>query len=271
MVLLSPKDKDQICPEELKGKGCRCYPAMSTHGYVKNQCRLSEESALEMAKSFIEGVELGYSVYTYSAPLLWSIGMENSDSLFTSGYGMEFEYEAGEVNEVADGYVFYFDAGVDQISFPIFGTQYTYLNFYEKKRRGEYGQYSLGATIKVYVTDKGVIGMWADNPVVITGISAEIELLPLEEVEGIMKNQITEHFGDFRFSYDDRGIRFNKMDLIYFRVRDRKDPRHYSYVPTWRLSWISLYESSDPYNVDICNQVLINAIDGSVIDFYDEV
>ncbi len=260
-VLLSLKDKDQVCPEEIRGKGCWYYSAMSTHKYVENQCALSEDSALEMARRFVEGLEIGYSIYTYSTPLLWNVR------------GMDPEDETWDVNEVADGYVFYFDAGMDQISFPIFGTQLKYPNFYEKKREEEYGRYSLAATLMVYVTDEGVIGMEADNPIEITRISGETELLPLNEVEGIMKKQITEHFGAFRFSYraDDRRVELNKMDLIYFRVRDRENPGHYSYVPAWRLSNISEYESSNPYHITICNQVLINAIDGSVIDFYDEV
>lgn len=262
-VSLSPKDMDQVCPEELKGKNCRYYQAISTHGYIENQCGLSEESALEMARRFVKGLEMGYSVYTYSVPLLWV------------GYGTEPENGTGDADEVADGYVFYFDAGMEQMSFTLFGTQYTYQNFFEKKREDEYGQYSLGATLKVYVTDKGVIGMDADNPIEITGISGETELLPLDAVEGIMKEQITEHFGSFRFIYtaNDRRVECNKMELIYFRVRDRENPGHYSYVPAWRLCNMPgyKYESSNPYNISIWNQVLINAIDGSVIDFYDEV
>ena len=245
-VVLSPKDMEQFCPEELRGEEGVHYVGSYTEATAKNQCGISEEQAFELAQRFVDRMDLGYPIFSRSSALLW--------------------YGSQTTEEIEDGYAFYYDAGIDQVSFPQFGSQNQYLN-YGNKKQGEKGQYFLDANLEIGVTDEGVVGMVARNPIEIIGISGETELLPLGEVEGIMKEQMTENFAAFRFNYGaDRKVVFNKMELIYFRIRDRKNPGHYSYIPTWRLSKML----DDSYGL-IENQVLINAIDGSVIDFYDEV
>ena len=256
-VRLHPKDISEVCPEEWKGKSMYYYNLPSIGTAVENQCKFSEEEAQKLAQRFVDELDMGYSVLGYSKPLFWE-EVKVSDEI---------------PNYMPNGYIFCYDAGIDGVSFTSFGTQGQYMN-YGKKKGVEGEWYQLDSTLEVYVTDKGVIEMDVINPVEITGISGETGLLPLREVEGIVKKQINEHFGTFRFDYpaDDRKVTFNKMELIYFRIRDRKNPGHYSYVPTWRLSEVTEYEYElRPLNFFIRNPVLINAIDGSVIDFYDEV
>jgi hypothetical protein len=56
------------------------------------------------------------------------------------------------------------------------------------------------------------------------------------------------------------------MELVYFRVQDQEEnSRKYSYVPAWRLS----KSPSDSGELGSC--IVINAIDGSVIDVEKEV
>lgn len=120
--------------------------------------------------------------------------------------------------------------------------------------------------------------MRAYNPIETLTISKGVDLLPLDAIKGIIMEQVSGQFERFRFKFTDGAEKFDrikqteyefvdlmdKMELIYFRVRNKADRGYYSYIPVWRLSGIH-YASGK-----IENQVLINAIDGSVIDFYDE-
>lgn len=174
------------------------------------------------------------------------------------------------MNYFSDGYIFYFDAGVDTVSFTQFGTQQTDRNFRKLKKESEEPQYFLKAQIEVYVNDKGVIGMRAYNPVETVSISEGVDLLSLDAVKGIIKDQVTNHYKDFRFKVgvSDSGkyVHFGRLELIYFRIRNKENAGNYSYIPVWRLS--GGYDSDYPKYLE--NPVLINAIDGSVIDFYEE-
>ncbi len=100
----------------------------------------------------------------------------------------------------------------------------------------------------------------------------DVSLLALEDIQNIIKEKVIKDFGSFRFIYtsEDRQVEFNKMELIYFRVKDEENEGSYSYVPTWRLGQIS--SGGDMGNKNsIYNCILVNAIDGSVINFYNEI
>ena len=230
-----------------------CYPYDTGLGAVNNKCEMTEEEARKLVDNFVKECGLDYKVYAYTVPLVW---------------GSNWEQAQDEKN--CDGYVFYYDVGVDDISFVTPGKAEQYQN-YQKKKESEPQRYSMNARMEVYVNDKGILYLNAQNPVEITGVSEDARFLALEDIQGVIKEEITEHFGDFRFHYssEDWLIKFNQMELIYFRVRDKENNGHYSYVPAWRLGYVLNFEESNMKSID--NAVLINAIDGSVIDFYDEV
>ncbi len=232
-------------------KSIPCHPYQG-YNIINNQCKLSEEEAREMADRFVEEMGADYSVYAYSVPLVWGA-----------------TYEAAQEAGKGDGYVFYYDAGIDDVSFVMPGIANNYQNYYEKKKETEPERYSMEARMAVYVNADGILYMNAQSPIEFTGVSEDVELLALDDIRGIIKEAVTDHFGDFRFIYTSRDwlVTFNEMELIYFRVRDKENEGHYSYVPTWRLGDVSEYGNTK----NIRNAVLINAIDGSVIDFYDEV
>ena len=256
-ILFQAKDLSQFSPNEIKaGEEFKLsYTAADENfGILENQCGLSEEDAKELADRFVDEAGLDYSVYAGSTQLCWWKGTYSSN-----GQNIGVDY-------IADGYVFRYDAGVDSISFTRCGTQEIYPEF-TKKKSGE-PQYLMKARMEVYVNANGVVGMKAQNPIEITGILPETELLPLEEIEGIAKEQLSGDVSRFRF-HSKKSVSFNEAALIYFRVRDKENAGYYSYVPAWRLAYVS-YHDLDDYATWINEQVLINAIDGSVIDFYDE-
>lgn len=250
-IQFTPKDVYQVCPEEfseIEGLFYTAYKGISAAS--SNACELSKEETQELAQSFVNGLGLDYFICTGSEDLFWSSGNEDY---------------------VANGYIFYWELGMDDVSFVTPGTQMAYGNYY-KRNDSEEAQLLLDSRLTIFVTAKGVIGAWINNPLEITGVSEGVALLPLDTVKEIMKDRTTEKIGAFRFDYaSERVVTFNEMELIYFRVKDKENPGHYSYVPTWRLSDVRIREVNPESVVSLWNPVLINAIDGSVIDFYDEV
>lgn len=259
------KDIYQVCPDEVKEVEGLYYENLRSIGMgMQNQCSLSEEEAEEVAQRFVDELKLDYSVYNRSEQLGWWTGKDWGDV---------------DVQYLLNGYIFYFDAGIDSMSFLQFGSQETDGYFREKKKKSEESQYSMRAQMEVYVNDKGVIRMRAYNPIETLTISEGVDLLPLDVVKEIIMEQVSGQFEKFRFKFTDGAAILDeikqmeyefvnltdKMELIYFRVRNKKNVGYYSYIPAWRLSGTH-YSSGK-----IENQILINAIDGSVIDFYDEV
>lgn len=256
-ITMSAKDLYEVCPEKFKQqKDLVCSPWVFGN-WVENHCRIPEEEARKEAELFAEKLGLDYSVASSTLPLVWGnppevISLTGAD-----------ESETWEVN----GYVFSFDLGVDDISFVDFGMEEDYADFWAKTERDEEIQYSLQARLQVYVTDQGVIQAEANNPVEITGISEDVELLPLDTVKGIMKKEVEEQSETFRLNTYTTEC-FDEMELIYFRVRDKENPGKFNYVPTWRLA--SVMKDAQQNLLSIRNPILINAIDGSIINFYDE-
>lgn len=246
------EDLYQVCPEKFKEQeDLTCSPWMRG-SWIDNQCEISEEEALKQAKKFAEQLGLDYPVYSYSRPLMWGTAPERVTE--------ESESDDWGIN----GYVFYFDLGVDEISFVSYGVEEEYWGFGWSE--SEEMQYSLQAQLQIYVTDQGVIRVIADNPMEITGVLEGVELLPLDTVKSIMKEAMNEQSEILLL--DDNRTNFNSMELIYFRVRDKENTGNYSYVPTWRLGYVT--KDTVLHETSVRNPVLINAIDGSLIDFHDE-
>ncbi len=242
-----------ICPKGLED--ATYYGGLPYGDAPENKCSLSEEEAQKLAREMVEKLGWEYPVLTYARPLIWG-----NDSLSANNYE---EWPA-------NGYVFTYDFGVDDVSFTNFGSDWEYANMSFTKKDEEL-QYSTAARIEVYVTDQGVIQMIVDSPVEATGITERVELLPLNTIKELMKEYLEKRYEEFRFTPMgvDGELIFTHMELIYFRVRDKKNPGHYSYVPAWRLS--EQIGAAELGNREIRNPVIVNAIDGSLIDICEEL
>lgn len=253
-IVCMVRDLKEVCPEKYKEQeNPVCSPWMRG-AWIDNQCEISEEEALEKATEFAEQLGLDYPVYSYSRPLLWGRPPEYvTEESATGDWGI-------------DGYVFYFDLGVDNLSFVGYGAEEDYWRFGTKKDQNVL--YSMNSQLQVYVTDQGVIRMVANNPMEITGVSDGVELLPLDTIKGIMQGTMNEKWDVL--SLDDEGYitTADSMELIYFRVSDKENPGKYSYVPAWRLGNVT--RDSALHQVTIRIPVLINAIDGSFINVDEE-
>lgn len=259
LISMTPKNIYEVCPEKFKDQEDIVYSEWQMGEWAQNHCGISEAEARKEAEVFAEKLGLDYPIASAAYPLVWG----ELPEVFSLD-GAEDESDSWEVN----GYVFSFDLGVDDISFVNFGMEESYFGFWGRTDREEEIQYSLQARLQIYVTDQGVIRAEINNPVEITGMQDDVELLPLDTIKGIMQKEVTEHPELFRFNTYQFSSSFNEMELIYFRVRDKEHPGKFNYVPTWRLAAVTRVENENLNS--ILNQVLINAIDGSVIDFFDE-
>ncbi len=247
----------EVCPEKMKEQEQLTVTPWTRGSWVENQCQISEEEARKEAEQFVDRLGLDYSVYSDTTPLMWGEPLNRAE--VAGGTQSDDLY--------VDGYVFAFDLGVDGISFVGYGMEEDYKDFSSNRDKADEKQYSMDSRLQVYVTDKGVIKVEADNPIEITGVKESVGLLSLDAVKGIMKEKTAEQDDSIHlFPLDQSG--FNEMELIYFRVRDRENPGKYSYVPTWRLAVVT--RDGLMNRLGIRNPVLVNAIDGSLIDFYDE-
>lgn len=266
-IWMCPLDSYAVCPEEMKHEEDLQYMPYDGPDIARreNLCKLSEEEAREKARQTIVKLGLEYPVFAYSMPLVWGSAQ---------AFGKHYDWGTKEEDDArrVDGYAFYFDAGIRDVSFTRFGTEeqyiYSYLYSQNQMEPGK-NSYSMNARVGVYVTDRGVIWMEAKNPIVTDEISEPVKLLPLETVKNIMEDAVTRNYDDFGFRNMGDYSTFDGMELIYLRLRDREHEGHYSYVPVWRLSDAHWDETGGADS--ILNEVLVNAVDGSIIHFMDEI
>lgn len=255
---LYPLDTKEVCPEIYDGRG---YVHFMPHRYMtvdkytrvaENECELSVEKAQEIAEEFFRDMEMEYPVLTTVRPLIWGDETLTADTIY------DFP---------ANGYVFTYDYGMEEVSF----TRFAYYASDTYMTADEEAHYSMQARVEVYVTDRGVICMYAGNPVETVNMSDKVELLPLQTIKEIMKEEIETGYEKFRFVHmmSLQELEFNRMELIYFRVRDKETAGKYSYIPAWRLSE-DLGKVGNEDNV-VRNPVIVNAIDGTLVDFYSEM
>lgn len=233
------------------------HPYMTCDKYAdigENECVYSEQEAERLARDLLESFGLEYPVLTRSVPLIWG----------------DEELSSRNCNEYhANGYSFTFAYGIDGVSFPDFGTEDNYENWdaigvYQEKTV----KYGMNAHAVIDVTDKGIYCEYIADPLETVRISECVKLLPLETIKEIMKENMEKKYEDLPFHAGRVPQKFTHMELIYFRVRDKENEGCYSYVPAWRLS-----EKEEMYSYGesrIRNPIIVNAIDGTLIDIYED-
>jgi hypothetical protein len=245
-ISLEPEDYHDLCPEELQAaEQVSCWE-VSEENAGENLCSLSRAEVVDLASRFVNS--LGFS------------DLEPGD-VCPLNWGGESDSGSSEI-EVTDGYVVSMVHKADGIE--LGGSSMDYSVYGDETK--SWSQYELQNTMKLYVTDDGVIAMFCMNPFTKTAVTAKVPLLPLDSIENIMIQELTENFDRYVPEAATGTQGFTSMELVYFRVQDQEEnSRKYSYVPAWRLS----KSPSDSGELGSC--IVINAIDGSVIDVEKEV
>lgn len=198
---------------------------------ITNQCTVSAKEAQAIAEQFL--VQIGYANYVLTA----------AKDISWTGYDAVNDDETSDLwtNEetVTYGYCFYYSTGMDGVAFENSGT------------------------IRMVITDAGIVEASITSPMTITKVTKGVNLLPLSTVQDIMEDEVMEHPDAYHFHKNGMAT---FMELIYFSVKDKSKENICSYVPVWKLS--GEIESNTYGNYD---PILINAIDGSVIYWEEEL
>ena len=207
---------------------------------------LTEEEARKIAEGFLGDIGITGMIYKGTEPLTWE------DDLAQESPGEVPEKEP-------EGYMLQFELGTGEVSFLDFGTENDYLYWFGEP---EVAWYSMGACAWVNVTEDGVVQLRIYNPIEVTAVTKDVKLLPLENIQNIIQDELKNHTDEFQCNEKNGSYSFNSLELIYFRVPDDAKEGYYSYVPVWRLC--DAYGEEDEHRT-YANAIFINAIDGSAI------
>lgn len=248
-VYFSPFNREEVFPEKAKGfdgfvsdaVGAETSQQMEN---LKNECSIEKADAEKMARGFMQKAGFSDMVLEGTKDLLWDM----------SPNGRIDEREC-----LADGWVVEFGVGTDGVAFDSFGIQGgdTYQIGNEQYPAEE--KYPLGCHLYIQITDQGIIRLEYYAPVEVQSVTPEVKLLPLKDIKEIIKNGMG---GYAQFCLDrSKGlmsaVRFNYMELVYYRMSDPEDENRFTYVPAWRLRKGGS-EGQQLYYI-------VNAIDGSEI------
>lgn len=250
----------RLCvPESLRGyDGVEVFDQQRPADADANLCNMSMEEAKQLADQFIDGIGRSGQVCWQMGDAWWSAYTEHKEETVPW-----VEYVDGAVC----GYRFVYGTGVDGRAFAEYGGMTVFDQFktaiddtWGGPEEVPGGFYDSNDQISLVVTDAGVVDVAMDYPVDMTNVTGQVELLPLDSVKGIMKNEVMEHADDYDFR---QSKYYNTMELMYFRLKNHEKQGSYSYVPAWSLS-AKIGETRQ-------HAVLVNAIDGSVIHMEDEL
>lgn len=226
----------------------------------KNRCEMSKKEAEAYAQRYLGMVGVPSAVCTDIGDLYW-MGEERDDAnhTFSQIY-------------IPDGYQIKFTVGIDDVSLESFGTEETYKEASSMSGL-KFNAYSMKTEVIMQISDKGLLSMTVYNPIQICNITSNVELLSLDNIYEIIRAEMTQNARDYGTNSTLRNSKlFNELELIYFRVANKEKENHYSYIPVWRLGVISTGQNYSGEQVkDIGKEVLVNAIDGSVIHLLDEL
>lgn len=233
-------------PERLKGKEYYRISTIATH---RNECPLSIEEAFELSEQCVKGLGLGSQVCLRKNGVSW-IGMNYIE-----------QPQVYESIEEFYGYCFTYVSGIDGIAFQQVDTSNLITSFDCGKNSIKYTENNYGEMnfIQIEVMEKGVVSIRLFSPAEVIKVTKSVELLPLDTIKEIMKNEAYEHAD--KYEYFSSNETAEKMELIYFRVKDKEKEGVFSYIPVWQLT-----PSGNYYH-----PILVNAIDGSIIYYWEEI
>lgn len=268
-----PYDGEYYGPEALRDY--RFVEEMSDYeagaeNEASNACSYSMDEAQRIAEDFMTAVGRSGQICVEKKPVMWH------------GWNTDANAETAEEEYQLYGYTFVYGSGVGDIAFAQFPDRWNYdvastsagrFVMQNTERDSDtdsldhdgvptYDMLSMftGDRVEITITDRGVISARIVAPVKITDITEAVDLLPLDTVESIIKNELAENGGNYNFEW--MIPKYNNMKLMYLKLQNDVKKGLYTYVPVWCLSY---KDEQDLYY----HPVFVNAISGNVIDIMD--
>ena len=242
-IRISSLEQEDIFPDRVKGKdGFVSFFAKQKEEDMENECELDRQEAEQLARDFTRKAGFSELLLKETRDLVWTFARNG---------------RLGDEERFADGWMFSFAAGADEVAFDSFGVEGEDIYRVGKEEYQAEKKYSLYCSMNVYVTERGVIEVNYYYPIDVQSVTPGVKLLSLKDIKEIVKNNMDEYAG----FYIEKGkglvgaIRFTYMELVYYRLSDPDHADRFTYIPAWRLRRDG-------------NQQLyyiVNAMDGSVI------
>lgn len=260
-INIYPKDIKEAIPDKLIKDDNIYYGAGFLDETDKNLCKYSIEEAKKLAQEFLKitgytgyQVEEIYGVNWWGEPVDAQRDAHLYDQPLVDGYAVEFGFMPEEECVKA-----------------FFNAEDYYDDFFSLSSGA---MYATDSQITLYIMDEGVIRMELKNPVQVVSKTKVASFLSFESVQNILRSSFQENFEEVyirsdKFSSAQDELLLNSIELTYFRIRDKQRENYYSYIPVWRFC---RRMKSNGENIDelIYSPVLINAIDGSIINLREE-
>lgn len=249
-IFFSAKEVKDIYPERIKGKGDFYYCPMEAEEGSENECKLTMEEADKMARAFLQKTGFSDLIQTDAKVLQWEefATDENGEALNLGRPAERFN----------DGWYFTYGQGVDGVAFRDFVVAREPVHGDNEEVTSE--GYSEACFISVCITDRGVIAVDFGSLLEIQSVTPGVKLLPLDEIKKIMKSEMKQ-LAEFNVTKRKKyTMKFEFLELIYYRVTDPENANQFTYIPAWRLRDHMGYEP--PF--------VVNAMDGSVVDDWEE-
>lgn len=160
------------------------------------------------------------------------------------------------IKDTAWGYIIDYGEGVDGIAFCKSLDFTRNMDIWETL--DNYDDFMPYGSSSFIVTDQGVTEFTVSYPVDIVNESKNVELLSMDTIKEIIKDDMTKNSDQYDFTQNHT---YNNLKLGYIRLKDASDKDKYTYVPAWCLS--KQDRGYDRY------PVYVNAIDGTIIRLDD--
>lgn len=201
------------------------YDTRATDNYT-NECKYSLTEAKAMAEEFLDAIDQDDEWCYEAKSALWTGKTKDEEGTWTT-------------ETVSYGYYLTYGVGVDMVAF----SQYPHLqqDFHSENSTN-------GDTISFMITDDGIIKVNIADLVTIRNVSQPVELLPIEDILNIMKEEAAQHFDAFESTGGiQNSTTLSELELIYFGVESKEEDGVYTYVPAWTMG-----------------NMYVNAVDGTV-------
>lgn len=249
-IFFSAKERKDIYPERVKGKGDFYYWPVEEENGSENECKLTKEEADKIARALLQKTGFSDLIQIDAKVLQWE---EHAND--ENGEPLDLGESAEQFN---DGWYFTYGQGADGVAFNEFAVHREPIHGDDEEVTTE--GYSEDCLIRVFITDRGVIEVDFGSLLEIHSITPGVKLLPLDEIKKIMKSEIKQ-LAEFNVTKRKKyTMKFEFLELVYYRVTDPENANQFTYIPAWRLRDHMGYEP--PF--------VVNAMDGSVVNDWEE-
>lgn len=226
--------------EEFNETGAQGW--MQSNALSENKCTISEEEAEAKALKICE-----------------DLGITNMASIRV----MAIEWvDSDEQRKEINGY--YIVLGRENKGVAIEAGNYLTVNemYYRNAEVGGKTPYE-PELIDIGINDNGIFWMRYTGILSVEKEGTSVKLLGFDQIKEAFREEIT-----------DKNLIWNmnasNLDLIYFRIMDKKQMGKYAYVPAWRLSPFEIGVGGLGTSVSVQSCIVINAIDGTPVDMEEE-